>query len=150
MKKLLFAAFAFFAAACSESDKNDTAPNVFADTAWELVKEEGYEVSGEFRDEWNAKPDDFDAVYFFGKDRTGTYTTCEYFDGNAESSISEIRWEYSAAAETLAIGFVESGDRKTYKVKSLDEALATLVLEIHEVQPENGYEYRNVETYVRR
>lgn len=63
-KKLLLIALAVFISSCSKSDENDGTPNFFADTKWELAQEKGYEISGEYRDEWNAKSDDFDAVLY--------------------------------------------------------------------------------------
>lgn len=150
MKKLLFVVFAIFISSCSKSDGNDGIPSIFTDTRWELVKEQGYEVSGEYRDEWDVKSDDFDAVYVFRKDNTGTYTTYEYFNGNMDSSISEIKWEHNVTAAALAISFTESGDQKMYKIVSCGGEPMTLVLEIRKIQPEYNYEYYNVETYVKR
>ena len=150
MKKLLFIALAVFMSSCSKSDKNDGTPNFFADTKWELVQEKGYEISGEYRDEWNAKSDDFNAVYVFRKDNTGTYTTYEYINGNMESSISEIRWEHNFTAVALAISFIESGDQKMYKIGSYGGNPTTVTLQIHKIQPEYDYEYYNVETYVKK
>lgn len=115
IKQLLFIALAIFISSCSNSDDNDGTPNIFADTKWELVREKGYEISGEYKDEWNAKSDDFDAVYVFRKDNTGTYTTYELINGNMESSISEIRWEHNMTAAALAISYIESGDEKCIK-----------------------------------
>ena len=150
MKKLLFVVFAIFISSCSKSDGNDGIPSIFTDTRWELVKEQGYEVSGEYREEWDVKSDDFDAVYVFRKDNTGTYTTYEYFNGNMDSSISEIKWEHNVTAAALAISFTESGDQKMYKIVSCGGEPMTLVLEIRKIQPEYNYEYYNVETYVKR
>lgn len=150
MKKLLFIAFAILISSCSKSDENDGISNIFADTTWELVKEQGYEISGEYKEEWDAKSDDFDAVYVFGKDNTGTYTAYEYINGNMNSSISEIKWEHNVTAAALAISFTEFRDQKMYKVMSWGGAPMTLVLEIHKIQPEYNYEYYNVETYVKK
>lgn len=148
MKKLLFIALVVFISSCSKSDENDGTPNFFADTKWELVQEKGYEISREYKDEWNAKSDDFDAVYVFKKDNTGTYTTYEYINGNMESSISEIRWEHNLTAAALVISFTESGDQKMYKMLSYGGE--TMTLEISKKQPEYDYEYYNVETYVKK
>lgn len=148
MKQLLFIALAIFISSCSNSDDNDGTPNIFADTKWELVQEKGYEISGEYKDEWNAKSDDFATVYVFRKDNTGTYTTYEYINGNMESSISEIRWEHNLTASTLAIRYIESGDQKTYKIQSWSST--ALILITHTKQPEYNYEYYNVETYVKK
>lgn len=150
MKKLLFIAFSIFITACSKSDDNKITPNIFADTTWELVKEKGYEISGEYKEEWDAKPDDFDAIYVFRKDNTGTYTTYEYFNGNMDSSISEIKWEHNVTAAALAISFAESGDQKMYKIVSYGGEPVTLMLEIRKIQSEYNYEYYNVETYVKK
>ena len=150
MKKLLFIALAVFVSSCSKSDANDGTPNFFADTKWELIQEKGYEISGEYRDEWNAKSDDFNAVYVFKKDNTGTYTTYEYINGNMESSISEIRWQHNLTAAALAISFIESGDQKMYKIMSYGGEPMTLTLEISKEQPEYDYKYHNVETYVKK
>ena len=138
MKKLLFIAFAILISSCSKSDENDGISNIFADTTWE------------YKEEWDAKSDDFDAVYVFGKDNTGTYTAYEYINGNMNSSISEIKWEHNVTAAALAISFTESRDQKMYKVMSWGGAPMTLVLEIHKIQPEYNYEYYNVETYVKK
>lgn len=115
-----------------------------------MVKEQGYEISGEYKEEWDAKSDDFDAIYVFRKDNTGTYTTYEYFNGNMDSSISEIKWEHNVTAAALAISFTESGDQKMYKIVSYGGEPMTLVLEIRKIQPEYNYEYYNVETYVKK
>ncbi|WP_423804912.1 hypothetical protein, partial [Parabacteroides johnsonii] len=103
-----------------------------------------------YRDEWNAKSDDFNAVYVFKKDNTGTYTTYEYINGNMESSISEIRWQHNLTAAALAISFTESGDQKMYKIMSYGGEPMTLTLEISKEQPEYDYKYHNVETYVKK
>ena len=115
MKKLLFIALVVFISSCSKSDENDGTPNFFADTKWELVQEKGYEISGEYRDEWNAKSDDFDAIYVFRKDNTGTYTTYEYIDGNMESSISEIRWEHNLTAAAWLSALLNPATKKCIK-----------------------------------
>ena len=79
MKKLLFIVLAVFMSACSSSDDNGCNDKSALVGKWELTKQEGYEISGENKEEWN-KSDDFDATYVFNCDNTGKYTYYEHSD----------------------------------------------------------------------
>lgn len=154
MKKLfIIASTLAVLGACTNSNTGSGNPEgdgqiPFADTTWELIQEEGYEISGEFREDWQTKSPDFGATYTFRSDHTGTYTTYEHIDGNESSSTNRIRWEYSETETTLVINFTDSGDQRIYQVQ--DMSSTTLRLVVHTKQPEYAYEYYNVETYTKK
>ena len=146
MKKLLFIALTIFISACSASDDNGCNDKSGLVGTWELTNEEGYETSGEYRDEWNTKSDDFDATYVFNCDNTGKYTFYEHFDGNEDSATAFIKWEYTATGKTLAVDYPDAGDTKIYVVENISSSI--LVLVTH--NEADGYEYYNKETYTRK
>lgn len=146
MKKLLFITLAIFISACSASDDNGCNDKSGLVGTWELTNEEGYETSGEYKEEWKTKSNDFDATYVFNCDNTGKYTYYEHFDGNDDSSTAFIKWEYSATGKSLAIDYPDAGDKKIYTVEIISSS--TLVLVTH--NKDDGYEYYNKETYTRR
>lgn len=146
MKKLLFIVLAVFMSACSSSDDNGCNDKSALVGKWELTKQEGYEISGENKEEWN-KSDDFDATYVFNCDNTGKYTCYEHSD-EEYSSTAFIKWEYNTTGRTLAVEYVDTGDMHIYSVENISSSV--LVLVTHKIQPEYSYEYYNKETYTKK
>lgn len=158
MKRLFIIALAtvFSCTACTGNGNNPDTPtdeggsnsndeSTLTDTAWHLIKEQGYERSGDYLEEWSDKADDFEVSYLFRDDHTGIYTTCEYFNGEEHIDASAIRWEYRSEETRLTIRYTEAGDERTYRVVEL--SADTMILVQHTTEPEYGYEYYNVETY---
>lgn len=143
MKRLCIAVIGLLMMACDDFHDFTIDESALSGTVWELMREEGYETYDNWNAEWSGKSAEYDRVYLFDADHTGKKITYRYYGGREEQSVISIRWFYDRAEQMLTI---ESGDGwNIYRVEKMTSS--TLILVMHEVQPD--YEYYNREIYER-